>query len=128
MGVRDSMGQKMMTFVKDSKRSRSSTRRTSAGLPKVSRQREPRATVIDVGDIHPGCPVAEGTMADHLDLVVHAFQGAVGDADTGPRQDPIQMAPEHPRQFLKGLEAAVAGAPEPRSEEHTSELQSRPHL
>src|SRR5690554_7778089 len=38
------------------------------------------------------------------------------------------FAPETGAPTKGGLASAVVGAPAPRSEEHTSELQSRPHL
>lgn len=69
--------------------------------------------MIDVGDIRPRGSIPKGPMADHLDLVVHALQGAIGHADPGPRQHPIEMGAEHPRELLKELQPAMGCPPEP---------------
>src|SRR6266849_5174089 len=87
-----------------------------AGLPKVSRLWEASAAVVDVRHVGPRRAVAVGTMADDLDLVVHAFEGAVTDPELDPDQDAIEMSAEHPGQLLERGEAAVAGAPEPLQE------------
>src|SRR5712692_10893537 len=55
-------------------------------------------------------------MADDLDFVVHAFEGAVTNPELDPDQNAIEMSAEHSRQFLEWLEATVAGAPEPLQE------------
>ena len=55
-------------------------------------------------------------MADDLDLVVHAFEGAVTHPELDPHQDAFEMSAEHPGQLLDRREAAVAGAPEPPQE------------
>src|SRR5487761_1831220 len=63
-----------------------------------------RAAMIDGGrEVLHGAE-AEGTMAHHLDLVVHAFQGAVGNSQPGPGQDTVEMGTEHAHEFLEGLE------------------------
>ena len=36
-----------------------------------------------------------------LHLVVHPFEGAVGDTDSGPREHPVEMAAEHPGELLE---------------------------
>jgi hypothetical protein len=73
----------------------------------------PAATAIDVGDVRLGGRVAEGALADDLDLVIPSFQDLVRDAGPGPGQDPVQMHAQDPHQLLEKLEAAVAAAPEP---------------
>ena len=72
--------------------------------------------MVDVRHVGPRRAVAVGAMADDLDLVVHAFEGAVAHPELGPHQDAIEMSAEHPRQLLEWLEAAVAGPPEPLQE------------
>src|SRR5487761_2300306 len=63
-----------------------------------------RAAMIDGGrEVLHGAE-AEGTMAHHLDLVVHAIQGAVGNSQPGPGQDTVEMGTEHAHEFLEGLE------------------------
>src|SRR6266571_9051592 len=88
----------------------------SAGLPKVSRLWESSAAVVDVRHVRPCGAVAVRAMADDLDLVVHAFEGAVAHPELDPHQDAIEMSPQHPRQLLERHEAAVAGPPEPLQE------------
>src|SRR5215831_4443977 len=43
-------------------------------------------------------------MADGLDFVVHSFDSPIRKPDLGPRQDAIEMAPQHLREFLEGLQ------------------------
>ena len=47
--------------------------------------------MIDSGNEELRCAESEGSMADQLDLVVHALDGAAGNAVLGPRQDSIQV-------------------------------------
>ena len=60
-----------------------------APFPKVSGQWEPRTAMLNVRDVRPSGPGAEGPIPD---LVVHALQGPVGDPQLGPGQDAIQVA------------------------------------
>ena len=81
--------------------------------PNSIRVAEGRTAVIDVRDVGPGGAVAVGAMADHLDLVVHPFQGAVGDADPGSRHDSIEMGPEHLGELLElGSPSRIAEVPD----------------
>jgi hypothetical protein len=79
----------------------------------ASRERESSAAMVDVGDVRPSGPVAKGPMTDLLDLVVHPLQGAVGDADASPGEDPGEVGAKHPSQLLEGGKAAMARSPEP---------------
>lgn len=72
--------------------------------------------MVDGRDVGVELAEAERAMADHLDLVVHPFQCAVGNADLGPGQDSIEMIADHPCKLLEGLEPGVAGPPKPLPE------------
>src|SRR5712691_4371234 len=84
-----------------------------APLHKVSREREARTAVIDVGDVGPRCAVAVGAMTNTLDLVVHAFQGPIADAQPSPGEDALPMEPEGAGDFLERLQPAMGRPPEP---------------
>src|SRR5881409_3448958 len=75
----------------------------------------------DSGDVGVDLAEAVGVMADDLDLVVHALEGAVGDAQLGPAQDAVEMFPDQTSEAPERIEAAVAGPPEP-----LLEIRSRP--
>jgi len=48
----------------------------------------------------------EGAVAHQFDLVVvHTFQGAVGDAECGPGKQPSQVIAEHTDEALAGLQS-----------------------
>ena len=69
--------------------------------------------MVDGRDVGVELSESEGTMADHLDLVVHAFEGSVGDTDVRPSQHAIEVIPDHSCKLLERLESGVAGPPEP---------------
>ena len=47
-------------------------------------------------------------MADELDLVVHAFEGAVADPASRPGQNAGLVGADHASKVLEGLEPRVA--------------------
>src|SRR5579863_4348220 len=47
----------------------------------------------------------EGAMADQFDFVVHPLHGSVGDMQSSPSQDPIEMSAQPANQFFEGLES-----------------------
>src|SRR5713226_2709511 len=67
----------------------------------------------DGGDVGIDLAEAIGSMADDLDLVVHALEGAVGDAQLGPAQDAVEMFPDQTSEAPERIESAVAGPPQP---------------
>src|SRR6516162_3102829 len=64
-----------------------------------------RAAVIDRGGEVLDSAKTEGAMADQFDLVVHALHGSIGDTQSGPSQDAIEMRTQHANQFFEGLES-----------------------
>ena len=78
----------------------------SGGGPYMSREREAGAAVVDVGDVGPRRAIAEGPVADQLDLVVHPLEGAIGHPDPGPRQDAREVGPQRARQLRERLQPA----------------------
>ena len=56
-------------------------------------------------------------MTDDLGLVVHALDGAVGDALVEVGQDVLLMAAQHPGEIAHGLEPGMSGPPEPLLQE-----------
>src|SRR5712692_375634 len=77
------------------------------------RQRQASAAVIDGCDEVLGGTKSKGAMADGFDLVVHSFNGTVGDSMVGPRQDSIEVGAEHAHELLKGLQARTHGRTHP---------------
>src|SRR6202162_552997 len=59
---------------------------------------------------------AEGAMADQLDLVIHAFERAVGNPQPGPGQDAIEMSAELANELLEGLESRAHGRVHPATQ------------
>src|SRR5262249_34034346 len=69
-----------------------------------SRQRQPGTAMIDGRDEVLGSAEAERAMANGLDLVVHALDGSVGEADLGPGKNSIQVGAQHLCEFLERLQ------------------------
>src|SRR5262245_10285279 len=60
--------------------------------------------MVDRRDEVLGGPKSKRTMANGLDLVVHAFDGSVGNASLGPGEDAVEVAPQHLCEFLERLQ------------------------
>ena len=60
----------------------------------------------DGGDVGIDLAEAIGPMADDLDLVVHALEGAVGDAQLGPAEDAVEMFPDQTSAAPERIESA----------------------
>src|SRR3989304_1628416 len=75
--------------------------------------RQVRAAMIDGGSVVFHVAKSEGAVAQELDLVVHPFKCAVGDADPRPSENAVEMLPHHVRQSLERPEACMACPPEP---------------
>src|SRR5262249_21231352 len=69
-----------------------------------SRQRQPGTAMIDGRDEVVGSAEAERAMADGLDLVVHALDGSVREADLGPGKNSIQVGAQHLCECLERLQ------------------------
>ena len=63
-----------------------------------------------------GGPKSKRAMADGLDLVVHAFDSPIGDSNVGPGEDAAEMALQHLREFLEGLQFRPDGRVNPLGE------------
>ena len=59
----------------------------------------------------------EGPAGHRLNLGVHPFECAVGDAQVDPGQDAVLVTAEEPGEVPQRLEAGVGGHPEPVLEE-----------
>ena len=66
-------------------------------------------------------------MADELDLVVHAFQGAVGNPKAGPRQDAVAMIGDHSGEFLKRFQSGMTGPPQPQLGSSAEQMKTVKH-
>src|ERR1043166_9071075 len=71
------------------------------------------ATVIDRGGEALNGSKTKRTMADQLDLVVHPFERAIGDSQTRPGQNTVEMSPQPSNQFLEGLKPGAHGRVHP---------------
>src|SRR5215510_7655178 len=65
--------------------------------------------MIDGRDEVLGSAEAERAMADGLDLVVHALDGSVREADLGPGKNSIQVGAQHLCEFLERLQLGAHG-------------------
>jgi len=61
------------------------------------------AVINRCGEVLDGTK-SKGAVADQFDLVVHAFEGAIGDPKPGPSQDAIEMSSQPPDHALEGLQ------------------------
>lgn len=64
-----------------------------------------------------GGAVAERTVTDEFDFVVEALRHTVGNPQSGPGENAIDMGLDQPSKLLHGLQAAVRRLPEPVFEE-----------
>lgn len=72
--------------------------------------------MIDSRDEVAGIAETKGAMADELDLVVHAFDGAVGDAGVGPSEDAVEVGIDQPGKIPERLEPGAPGGVEPAAQ------------
>src|SRR6266542_4338736 len=59
---------------------------------------------------------AKRAVADQLNLVVHAFQSAIGKSQAGPGQDAIEMSAEQANEFFERLESGAHGRMHPAAQ------------
>ena len=56
---------------------------------------------------------SKGTMAHQIDLVVHSFEGSIGDPEFGPGQETGEMIFDQACKLDDGLQPRVSSPPEP---------------
>ena len=72
--------------------------------------------MIDGSDEVLGAAETERPVTDRLDLVVHALNRCVGDADRGPGKNPIKMGAQHLGELLESLQLRAHGRVDPFQE------------
>ncbi len=73
--------------------------------------------MINRGDVVRDGAKAECPVTDQFDLVVQALQSAIGNTQSGPGQDAVDVGAHESSELLHRFQAAVAGFPEPTAEE-----------